>query len=81
MNIDYEYIISKMKYADKANVELIRGMIENAWNSVYTKPIYMVDGLNGIRDNELKDLDNDSITALEILSFCLAKIYKSIGQY
>lgn len=40
----------------------------------------MVDGLNGIRDNELKYLGNDSITALEILSFCLAKIYKSIGE-
>jgi len=80
MNIDYEYIISKMKYADKAKAELIRNMIENAWNAVYKKPIYMVDGLNGIRDNEVKDFNNDSITALEILSFCLAEIYKNIGE-
>ena len=80
MSIDYEYIISKMKYADKAKTEIICSMIEKAWNSVYKKPIYIVDCLKGIRDNELKDLGNDSITALEILSFCLAKIYKIIGE-
>lgn len=78
--VDYKYIISKMKYADKAKAARIYCIIENAWNAVYEKPIEcMSEGLASIRDNKVKCVD-DSITPLEVLSFCLVEIHKCIGE-
>lgn len=74
---EFNYIISKMKYADEAKRQKILKMITNVWNNLYETELY-----DCLRDNKqnvkLKEHNEDDLDEAKCLRYCLLEVYKSL---